>query len=912
MKNSHIEEHPTPPSLEKPEEMAPSSLLERLMRRRGLVLGLVIAGLALFLISGALLWGLTDHGAIWWGWRTSVAPAPALTLTPPPSLEELAEQHPELANLLNDPALGSVYKQFLVAYEEGGAEAAEALARKRGLLTDRDEIRITLIVDDVEHVPPIVEELRKTGITVEGSYRTKINVGVPLALIERLSEEESTEALFQQLTQIEHIIRLELPLPNQPGRTPQIEGEGVSLTGAKRWHEANVTGEGIRVGVLDMGFDGYRDLLGSDLPIQVTAKSFAYGEEPDTSGEPHGTACAEIVHEMAPGAELLLAHYDGTTVSKGQAVDWLLEQGVDIISHSAGSVMGPMDGSGENARLVDEVTAQGILWINSIGNEAQRHYRGVFNDANGNSFHEFPNGEEKIALWPYGHQMTVVLNWDDWENVTQDYDFFVYDDEGDLIASAEDTQDGSPGQSAAEGLIIYDLTESVYYLSIKAFETTHNATLDLYTPNAALEFPVAEHSLNTPADARGSLTVGATEYKDDALASYSSQGPTNDGRIKPELSAPAGVSGVTYGSEGFDGTSASTPHVAGAAALIWSAFPDFDRQRVNDYLQSQALDLGPEGPDSQYGFGRLQLPAAPGGIAEETEPTPAPALPTVPPAPTLVPQPTEVAALPPEQRPQPSPSTPSEGSVPLLLVGLGATGLCGAAAVLIGGVLLLTIWRRSSSTRTAPPIPQVSPPPSPPPPPPAPSVGTYGFLTHPSWAPIALQPGQTTLGRADENDLVLESPQVSRHHARITCSEGTCRIEDLGSSNGTFINGRRVTQAPLSPGDQLRIGDQTFTYQLTDRAEVEEAWLDLNGTRYPLTATIIAIGRVSDSDIRLSDDLVSRRHARIERHEKQFTLIDLGSTNGTFVNSQRINQQILHDGDEIRIGHQTLRFHRPA
>lgn len=901
MKDRYVEEHPTPPSLERPEALKPSpSLLERTMNRRGLLLALVAGGLVLALISGALLWTLTQSGASWQGWRASVAPAP--DLDPPPSLEEVAEEYPELANLLNDPALGSVYKSFIIAYEEDGVEGAKALARKRGLLNDRDEIRITLVVDSVEHVPPIVEELRGAGITIEGSYREKINVGVPLALIEQLSEQQGTDALFQQLTQIEHIIRLELPMPDQPGRLSHVQGEGVSLTGATKWHEVGFTGEGVRVGVLDLGFDGYRDLLGSDLPADLTAKSFVYGEEPDTSGEVHGTACAEIVHEMAPGAILFLAYYDGTTVSEGQAVDWLLEQDVQIISHSAGSIWGPMDGTGEDAEMVDEVAAQGVLWINASGNEAQNHYRGLFNDTDGDGLHEFPNGEEEIALWPYGYEMTIVLNWNDWESVTQDYDFHLYDDEGNLIASAEDTQDGSPGQEAAEGLMLSDLTAPVYFLTIEAYDTTRQATLDLYTMGTDIEFPVAEHSLNTPADAHGSLTVGATEYRDDSVASYSSQGPTNDGRIKPDLAAPAGVSGATYGPEGFDGTSASTPHVAGAAALVWSVFPEFDRQQVSDYLQTHALDLGLPGPDNGYGFGRLQLPAAPVEVSEGVAPTPLPPVPTVPPRPTIVPQPTEVAALPPAEPPAPPTDDAAGASATMLLVGLGVTGFCGAAVVLTGGALLLVAWRRSQATVPAPPQAPVAPPP----PAVSPPVETCGSLVGPGGAPIALKAGRTSIGRADDNDLVLDSPKVSRRHARITCDAGTCRVEDLGSSNGTFVNGQPVTRTALSPGDRLRVGDVEFTYQAED---VSGPWLDLDGTRYPLAAARVTIGRAGENDMQLPDDLVSRHHARIERQAGQLVLVDLGSTNGTFVNERRIQQHTLRDGDAIRIGRSTMRFH---
>jgi pSer/pThr/pTyr-binding forkhead associated (FHA) protein len=76
-------------------------------------------------------------------------------------------------------------------------------------------------------------------------------------------------------------------------------------------------------------------------------------------------------------------------------------------------------------------------------------------------------------------------------------------------------------------------------------------------------------------------------------------------------------------------------------------------------------------------------------------------------------------------------------------------------------------------------------------------------------------------------------------------------------------------------------------------------------------ATGISIGTTSDNDLRVSDELASRRHARVDREGDEFTITDLGSTNGTFVNRRRVRHEFLHDGDEIRIGLSQVRFRRP-
>ncbi len=918
-----LEYRPTPPSLQLDKSaLHPPSILDRLQERRWLVIGLVTLGVVALIFSGLVLWNVAHSDDGWRGWRALITPSltPSARV-PPPSLKEVAQQYPDLADLLNDPALGSVYKEFIIAYEQGGLDAAKALALKRGLLNDREEIRITLMVDSAANVPLVLEDMERAGITVEGSYRDRINVSVPLSLIQRLAEEQGTDRLFERLTQTEHIIRLELPLRNRPDRALRVEGEGISVIGADLWHAAGFTGQDIRIGVLDMGFDNYRDLLGSELPQSVLVKSFVYGVGPDETGEPHGTACAEIIHEIAPDAELLLACYDGSLVSEGQAVDWLMAQDVHIISHSAGAVMGPMDGTGGNAELVDETAGQGALWVNSSGNEAQGHYRGQFTDSDGDGLHEFPDGEEEIALWPYAPDVMIVLNWDDWDSVTEDYDIYVYGAQGDLLASAEDAQDGSRGQVAAEGLHLYGATQGVYYVSVEAYQTSRAGMLDLYTPGAEIEFPVVERSLGTPADARGALTVGATDYRDDSVAPYSSQGPTTDGRLKPELCAPTGVSGVTYGTEGFDGTSASAPHVAGAAALVWSAFPDYTLDQVKDYLQSRTLDLGPPGPDNSYGHGRLQLSDAPDQGAEPTPPvsadlSPVPSLPVETQVPTI--PPLSTATLAPATPPigaqtleptAPAMPTPVESSASetgdssrlMLLVGLALVGLCGGVTV-VGGLTLLVVAQRRARQR---PSEAVSPPPSPLPP--TKPLGDR-TLRGPGIPTMPLKPGVITLGRSSDNDVVLRDPQVSRHHARIVCSEDVCSVQDLGSANGTFVNDRELGSARLNPGDRLCLGGVELMYGKAE-GHRSEAWLEVDGKQYPVRATGTTIGRTADSDVRLGDELASRRHARIERRNGEFVITDLGSTNGTYVNGRRVHQRPLHGGDEIRVGRVRLRFH---
>ena len=86
-----------------------------------------------------------------------------------------------------------------------------------------------------------------------------------------------------------------------------------------------------------------------------------------------------------------------------------------------------------------------------------------------------------------------------------------------------------------------------------------------------------------------------------------------------------------------------------------------------------------------------------------------------------------------------------------------------------------------------------------------------------------------TIGRAPDNDVVLDSPVVSRHHAVVRREkDGTFRLRDLNTPNGTFVNGRRVKSAVLKPGDQVRIGPYRFVVGgrgLAQYAETGGVWL---------------------------------------------------------------------------------------
>jgi pSer/pThr/pTyr-binding forkhead associated (FHA) protein len=87
-------------------------------------------------------------------------------------------------------------------------------------------------------------------------------------------------------------------------------------------------------------------------------------------------------------------------------------------------------------------------------------------------------------------------------------------------------------------------------------------------------------------------------------------------------------------------------------------------------------------------------------------------------------------------------------------------------------------------------------------------------------------------------------------------------------------------------------------------------WKRSDGTEveFPLNGAVMVVGRDEEADIRVDETLVSRTHARIERREDRFFVIDLGSTNLTRVNGEPVNERELHHGDEVKFARAVCRF----
>ncbi len=185
-----------------------------------------------------------------------------------------------------------------------------------------------------------------------------------------------------------------------------------------------------------------------------------------------------------------------------------------------------------------------------------------------------------------------------------------------------------------------------------------------------------------------------------------------------------------------------------------------------------------------------------------------------------------------------------------------------------------------------------------------------------------------TIGRRVGNHLRIDDAEVSTHHAKIVRSGDDHVLIDLRSANGTFVNGTRVHDLHvLCDGDEIEVASQRFRFTdapsrvkpapavapaaagRDEHLAAELGVLLLN--EFPLTKQELTIGRGAENGLVVDDPRVSNQHATIVRVGPDYWLLDLRSTNGSFINEQRVRDvHRLCDGDTITIGATTLTFAR--
>jgi pSer/pThr/pTyr-binding forkhead associated (FHA) protein len=193
---------------------------------------------------------------------------------------------------------------------------------------------------------------------------------------------------------------------------------------------------------------------------------------------------------------------------------------------------------------------------------------------------------------------------------------------------------------------------------------------------------------------------------------------------------------------------------------------------------------------------------------------------------------------------------------------------------------------------------------------------------------VADQPVEVTVGRDPAADLSLSHPLVSRRHLVLRPGTVGWIVEDAGSTNGTFKDGKRISWLRIDSPMRLRLGDPDGGQELRVELVLERArppatrpddpGPDTAGQDAPRTRTAVhpilgrlRLGRGPDNDVVVRDPTVSRHHAEVHGNPLTgFEVVDRSSRNGTFVNGHRVSRARLRESDRIQLGFHVFRLVR--
>lgn len=436
-------------------------------------------------------------------------------------------------------------------------------------------------------------------------------------------------------------------------REGSVTTEGDGIIGSDEARDTfGVDGSGIKVGVISDGVDSMTaSQMTGDLPDSVQVGDPGSGDE--------GTAILEIVHDIAPGADLAF-HNGTTTLNFIDAIEFFSNNGVDVIIDDIGFLSEPFFQDGSVAQAAAQAVEDGIIFVSAAGNDRDRHYQSLFLDTDPadteNELHDFglaagAAGDVGMTVEvPPLSSSIVVLQWTDpFGEASDDYDLFLVDsDTADIIDSGTDVQNGDDDPIEIAGVENPDDTQTLFYDIVVNKFSGDDQTLEIFfnLNGSPIEFNVPENSVYGHPAALGVISVGATF--NGAVDFFSSEGPSSiffsptvtvssvpseraapllEDRQTPTIVAPNRVSTSVPGFFNFAGTSAAAPHAAGVAALVLQALgfgagiassnaeesglvAARQVQEVTDILTGTADDLSPAGFDNISGFGSINAFAA--------------------------------------------------------------------------------------------------------------------------------------------------------------------------------------------------------------------------------------------------------------------------------------------------------------
>jgi len=412
-------------------------------------------------------------------------------------------------------------------------------------------------------------------------------------------------------------------------------------------NETGFDGAGVTVGVLSDSVNqfagGLADSVATgDLPANVVVL------QDDTSGSDEGRAMLEIVHDLAPGANLMFRTAFLGATDFAQGIRDLFNAGATVITDDIGYANSPFFNDGVIALAATEVFDKGAVYTSAAGNAGDEGFRTAWSGANTTidsitgTFFTFGGGDflQNVTI-ANGETLQINVQWDNAFleggsalanfQVGTNIDVHLLNNAGTIVQSWTDVN--STTDEALE-FVSYTNTGTNTSFALAFQLVSGPAPTRLAWTNFGGDNPQAQGQGATTifgqVAARGAMATGAVNALDGTIQPYSSLGgnleilfsangtrlSTPEIRRKPDVAGSDNTNTTFFGSDdpndadtfpNFSGTSAAAPHVAAAAALILSQEPRATNEDVFLHLQLTALDLGEPGFDFLTGAGLVQL-----------------------------------------------------------------------------------------------------------------------------------------------------------------------------------------------------------------------------------------------------------------------------------------------------------------
>jgi subtilisin family serine protease len=463
-----------------------------------------------------------------------------------------------------------------------------------------------------------------------------------------------TPAQAETIAALPEVKRISVPAP-AVSSAAKSEGDRTHRADNAR-SNYSATGKGIKIGVLSDSVDYLlRSQNAGELPANVTVLPGQAGT-PDANGNRlsgEGTAMLEIVHDLAPDAQLYFATAFTSEEQFAQNILDLRAAGCNIIVDDVIYLDEPPFQDGPVAKAVNQVVNDGALYFAAATNFGGQNdgtsgcWEGDFKastqtlpDGQGGTLHDW-SGNAHNAVQNLASTGTYgFLFWSDPLGAsTNDYDLYIVNKLGEIVATSNTTQDGT--QDPLEYTTIYPGDKAVVRLFKGSPRFLHfevfDATLNFKTQGRTRGHVATENCIGVaaaPANAPFQFGQPQGPYpkafsSSNTTETFSSDGPRKmfyapDGTpftggflnadakklLKPDITAADGVSTSVPGFQPFFGTSAASPHAAAIAAQIWSVDPTQTAAQVKAALFNSAIDIRTSGWDRDSGYGIVMAAAA--------------------------------------------------------------------------------------------------------------------------------------------------------------------------------------------------------------------------------------------------------------------------------------------------------------